>query len=360
MSVKRGALIVFEGVDRSGKSTQAKALVEGLKKKNIKAQYINFPQRTTEIGHLINAYLASKKELTDEVVHLLFSANRWEKEKEIIQTLNLGTTLVIDRYCYSGVAFSAAKGLDMNWCKAPDAGLPLPDKVFFLTMPLESAQHRNGYGEERYEVLDFQKKVAETYSLLKDVNWVILDGSKYDVQQNMLEACHTGRKFRRRTSAAERQYILLHIKYKWRAHYAEDRSFCRSERTAHSLASALSSAHRSSVSVRSATSHYRVCLWDSREKPDRTAKKRAWEEIAKILYDNWDSEIETKQRELVDELQKKWKHLRDYYVKEKKRDNTRSGSAAPKKRKNSYIELLRFLDVVKVSGLIGEHKRSGR
>ncbi len=42
----------------------------------------------------------------------------------------------------------------------------------------------------------------------------------------------------------------------------------------------------------------RVCLWDSREKPDRTAKKRAWEEIAKILYDNWDSEIETKQREL--------------------------------------------------------------
>ena len=42
----------------------------------------------------------------------------------------------------------------------------------------------------------------------------------------------------------------------------------------------------------------RVCLWDSREKPDRTAKKRAWEEIAKILYDNWDSETEIKQREL--------------------------------------------------------------
>ncbi|XP_050676123.1 uncharacterized protein LOC126973049 [Leptidea sinapis] len=51
----------------------------------------------------------------------------------------------------------------------------------------------------------------------------------------------------------------------------------------------------------------------------------------------------------VDELQKKWKHLRDYYVKEKKQDNTRSGSAAPKKRKNSYFELLRFLDVVKDS-----------
>lgn len=51
----------------------------------------------------------------------------------------------------------------------------------------------------------------------------------------------------------------------------------------------------------------------------------------------------------MDELQKKWKHLRDYYVKEKKQEHTGSGSAAPKKRKNSYIELLRFLDVVKES-----------
>lgn len=51
----------------------------------------------------------------------------------------------------------------------------------------------------------------------------------------------------------------------------------------------------------------------------------------------------------MDELQKKWKHLRDYYVKEKKQENTRSGSAAPKKRKNSYVELLRFLNVVKES-----------
>ncbi|CAK1591291.1 unnamed protein product [Parnassius mnemosyne] len=42
----------------------------------------------------------------------------------------------------------------------------------------------------------------------------------------------------------------------------------------------------------------RVCLWDSREKPDRTAKKRAWEEIAKLFFDSWDSEMETKQREL--------------------------------------------------------------
>ena len=68
-----------------------------------------FPDRTTNIGAIINSYLGCKKELEDHVVHLLFSANRWEMEKEIINTLMSGTSVLIDRYAYSGVAFSAAK-----------------------------------------------------------------------------------------------------------------------------------------------------------------------------------------------------------------------------------------------------------
>ena len=75
-----------------------------------------FPDRTTNIGGIINSYLGCKKELEDHVVHLLFSANRWEMEKEIINTLMSGTSVLIDRYAYSGVAFSAAKvsSLHMN------------------------------------------------------------------------------------------------------------------------------------------------------------------------------------------------------------------------------------------------------
>ena len=75
-----------------------------------------FPDRSTNIGAIINSYLGCKKELEDHVVHLLFSANRWEMEKEIINTLMSGTSVLIDRYAYSGVAFSAAKvsSLQMN------------------------------------------------------------------------------------------------------------------------------------------------------------------------------------------------------------------------------------------------------
>ena len=46
---------------------------------------------------------------------------------------------VCDRYCYSGVAFSAAKGMDMDWCKACDRGLIAPDCVIYLDMPVEEA-----------------------------------------------------------------------------------------------------------------------------------------------------------------------------------------------------------------------------
>nr|XP_049700037.1 thymidylate kinase [Helicoverpa armigera] len=187
--MKRGALIVIEGVDRTGKSTQARTLVENLKNKNIHAEYTNFPARNTDVGKIINNYLQMKNDLSDEVIHLLFSANRWERAKNIIKKLEAGTTIIVDRYCYSGVAFSAAKGLDFNWCKSPDVGLPKPDKVFFLTMPVDSIKERNGFGNERYEVLNFQKKVSETYQKLKEDNWEVLDANRSieSIQEDLLQ-----------------------------------------------------------------------------------------------------------------------------------------------------------------------------
>ena len=108
-AIKRGALVVFEGCDRSGKTTQVTKLVERLNKGGQAAVMRRFPDRTTSIGSVINSYLGCKKELEDHVVHLLFSANRWEVERDIVDTLMAGTHVFIDRYAYSGVAFSAAK-----------------------------------------------------------------------------------------------------------------------------------------------------------------------------------------------------------------------------------------------------------
>ena len=53
----RGTFVVFEGVDRAGKSTQCKLLAEGLRKRGREATLINFPDRTTGVGQLIDKYL---------------------------------------------------------------------------------------------------------------------------------------------------------------------------------------------------------------------------------------------------------------------------------------------------------------
>lgn len=87
-----------------------KIIVERLKAAGKKAQYINFPDRSTPCGVLINSYLTNKQDFKDEGIHLLFTLNRWEAKKNMENLLNEGTTLIVDRYSYSGVAFSAAKG----------------------------------------------------------------------------------------------------------------------------------------------------------------------------------------------------------------------------------------------------------
>eukprot|EP00262_Sarcandra_glabra_P006543 TRINITY_DN1887_c0_g1_i5.p1 TRINITY_DN1887_c0_g1~~TRINITY_DN1887_c0_g1_i5.p1 ORF type:complete len:231 (-),score=20.86 TRINITY_DN1887_c0_g1_i5:359-1051(-) len=167
----RGALIVLEGLDRSGKSSQSNRLVSYLETKGFSVESWRFPDRTTCVGEMISSYLANKSQLDDRTIHLLFSANRWEKRSLMESKLRSGINLVVDRYSYSGVVFSAAKGLDIEWCKAPEMGLLAPDLVVYLDIPPEKASERGGYGEERYEQLEFQRKVAQHYQILCDPTW---------------------------------------------------------------------------------------------------------------------------------------------------------------------------------------------
>lgn len=173
----RGALIVLEGLDRSGKSSQCARLLSFLEGKGCATEGWRFPDRETSVGKMISAYLANESQLDDRTIHLLFSANRWEKRSLMESKLLGGTTLVVDRYSYSGVAFSAAKGLDIGWCKAPEVGLLAPDLVIYLDVQPEKAAERGGYGGERYERVEFQKRVAEHYHSLRDSTWKVVDGS---------------------------------------------------------------------------------------------------------------------------------------------------------------------------------------
>ncbi|KAI3407128.2 CDC8 [Candida oxycetoniae] len=175
----RGQLILIEGLDRSGKSTQASILASKFSQNKL----IKFPNRSTAIGKIINEYLTNTAfQLNDQSTHLLFSANRWELNREMQDLLNLGYFVVLDRYIYSGIAYTLAKNdiddsrissssgggentnlADIDWLLGPDKGLPKPDLTLFLTLSMEEISKRKGWGEERYELQQFQNKVKQCF-----------------------------------------------------------------------------------------------------------------------------------------------------------------------------------------------------
>lgn len=179
-STSRGHFFVFEGLDRSGKSTQSKLLAKHFEKDRA-VQWMCFPNRATALGTLIDLYLLKRIEMSDKMVHLLFSANRWEAAAKLVETLNAGTTVVCDRYAFSGAAYSSAKGLDVDWCKSPDVGVPQPDGVFFMTVDEKVGASRAGFGDERYENESLQSKVRVLFlepRIRDGVAWHDVDGAR--------------------------------------------------------------------------------------------------------------------------------------------------------------------------------------
>ena len=77
-SKPRGTFIVLEGLDRAGKTTQVKLLEQRFVEAGRPVKMMRFPDRSTVIGQMIDGYLKSSVEMEDHVIHLLFSANRWE------------------------------------------------------------------------------------------------------------------------------------------------------------------------------------------------------------------------------------------------------------------------------------------
>ena len=83
VATARGKIVVLEGTDKAGKTTQSRMLLEALKNQGKVCVVIDFPDYNTPIGAEIRAFLDGRREYPSEAKHLLFSANRWEKKKEI-------------------------------------------------------------------------------------------------------------------------------------------------------------------------------------------------------------------------------------------------------------------------------------
>ncbi len=175
-----GHLIAFEGLDQSGKQTQAELLRDRLKEDGRKARLVSFPDYGTSIGEEIARALAGEREYGPDVMQLRYVANRYERKPDLERWLEGGLVLVCDRYTASSVAYGEAMGLDPAWLADMQKQLPPAVLTIVLDIAPETAVKRKAVDRDRYERdLALQARVRDSYRRqAAEQGWVVLDGER--------------------------------------------------------------------------------------------------------------------------------------------------------------------------------------
>jgi dTMP kinase len=180
-----GKLIVIEGLDKSGKTTQSRMLFNFYNKVypgNV--SLLSFPDYSTRIGREIKMFLEGGVKYNNEVKHMLLSANRWEKKPEIERLREKGNIVILNRYYQSNLAYGLANDMDFDWLVNLDYGLPKEDIVIVLDIdPVISLKRGfdNGFVLDEFEKnKGFLEKARKNYlDLAKRFGWIVMD-SDYD------------------------------------------------------------------------------------------------------------------------------------------------------------------------------------
>ena len=174
---KRGAFIVIEGLDGSGKTTQARLLVQKLRNSH-KAVYTTEPSRG-KIGSFIREFcLFEEKRLDSATEALLFAADRIEHiQNEVVPALNKGLLVISDRYLYSSLAYQGSTGLSLEWIEAINKHALKPDFAVFIDVAPETVMQRLNRKKSVMETLETQRQVREVYlKFVANDDMVRIDG----------------------------------------------------------------------------------------------------------------------------------------------------------------------------------------
>jgi dTMP kinase len=175
-----GAIVAFEGLDQSGKQTQAEMLRDRLKQDGHKSRLESFPDYATSIGEEIARALQGEREYGPDVMQLLYIANRYERKPDLLRWLEGGLIIVCDRYMASSIAYGEAFGLDPVWLSEMQKFLPKTVATILLDIAPETAVTRKSADRDRYERdLALQARVRESYlRQARAGNWIVLDGER--------------------------------------------------------------------------------------------------------------------------------------------------------------------------------------
>jgi dTMP kinase len=173
-------LIVFEGLDQSGKETQTRTLRARLEADGRKVRSLSFPDYATPIGHEIARALAGERDFSPDVLQLLYIANRYEHRPRLELWLSAGDVVICDRYRASSIAYGEAQGLDAGWLDDVQRHLPAPLVTVLLDIAPATAVARKAAGRDRFERdLDLLARVRESYRRqARQRSWALIDAEQ--------------------------------------------------------------------------------------------------------------------------------------------------------------------------------------
>jgi dTMP kinase len=190
-----GRLIAFEGLDQSGKQTQAERLAAACRGEGFEAELFSFPDYASPIGVEIDHVLHGGREFPPDVVQLLYIANRYEHRPRIESLLASGAIVICDRYLASSIAYGEAQGLDPVWLTETQRYLPQPSLTLLLDIAPDVSLGRKSAARDRYERdLALLDRVRASYlRQAASPDWVKIDGgqSRDIVTDHVLAAVRT-------------------------------------------------------------------------------------------------------------------------------------------------------------------------
>ena len=199
-----GVLIVVEGIDGSGKSTQIHLVDKWLNSKGYDVFFTEW--NSSETVREITSKGKKKARLTPMTFSLLHSTDFADRyEKNIYPLLRAGYIVLADRYIYTALARDTVRGCDKSWVRNMYSYARKPDLTFYFRLPIETAVNRIisgrpklkhyeagmdlGLSKDEYESYRiFQGRIVDEYeSMVDDENFIVIDGTlEIEKQQNIV------------------------------------------------------------------------------------------------------------------------------------------------------------------------------
>lgn len=177
----RGVLIVLEGIDGSGKTTQARMLLDKLQQRGVEALYLQEPSES-KWGKEIKKKAAVKDSLSPEEELEFFLKDRKENvEKNIKPALEKNKVVILDRYYFSTMAYQGAKGIDLQFIRKRNEEIIVqPDLIFILDINAQNGLSRleNRKKDLLFERADYLVKVRKIFQSFQGENFIHIDAQK--------------------------------------------------------------------------------------------------------------------------------------------------------------------------------------